>query len=260
MAHSAQELIVSGLFAGEVAVVTGGGQGIGFSVAYSLAAAGCTVVIADRDGARAANAARQIVEAGFRCEGRELDVSSRDACRAMASEVLQSFGPASILVNNAGVTSAARLVDDNFDSEVDKVMAVNFHGLLHATRAFLPQLEMTRGRIVNTSSITAFAAGNSALPYAASKAAVTQATRNMARELGPKGIRVNAIAPGLTRTPLAVGAFADEARIARMTDRTALKRLAEPADMAGPVLFLASRMSEYVTGVTLPVDGGHLAS
>lgn len=259
MSKPSQELIVEGLFSGDVAVVTGGGQGIGFSVAFSLAAAGCKVVIADRDGERGRRAAAQIAECGHGCEGRELDVSDFQACKAFAAEVERSVGTVSILVNNAGVTSAVKLEDDNFDNEVDKILAVNFRGVLNTTRALLPQLEKTRGRIVNTSSITAFAAGASALPYAASKAAVTQATRNLARELGLRGIRVNAIAPGLTRTPLAERAFGDEARVARMTDRTALKRLAEPADMAGPVLFLASRMSEYVTGVTLPVDGGHLA-
>ncbi|MGE0799469.1 MAG: SDR family NAD(P)-dependent oxidoreductase [Lautropia sp.] len=254
------ELIVEGLFAGEIAVVTGGGQGIGFSVAYSLAAAGCKVVIADQDEARARRAAARIAEAGHRCEGRPLDVSKFEDCRMLAAEVERSLGPVSVLVNNAGVSTAAKLQEDGFDSEVDRILAVNFRGVLNASRAFLPQLERTRGAIVNTSSITAFVAGNSALPYAASKAAVTQATRNMARELGVKGIRVNAIAPGLTRTPLAERAFDDEARVARMTERTALKRLAEPVDMAGPVLFLASRMAQYVTGVTLPVDGGHLAS
>jgi len=252
--------VFSGLFSGEIAVVTGGAQGIGHAVAAGLAAAGCHVVIADLDGDHAARAASEIANAGHKCTARQVDVTSWEACQQFAADVDRTVGAVAVLVNNAGTSTAARLGDDNFDSELQRIFGINVYGLLHVSRAFLAQLEHTRGVIVNVSSITAFVAGNSAVPYAASKAAVTQATKNMARELGAKGIRVNAIAPGLTKTPLAERALKDDARIARTVERTCLKRIAEAQDMVGPVLFLASRMSPYVTGITLPVDGGYLAA
>jgi len=248
------------LFAGEMALVTGGAQGIGLAAATALAVAGCSVIVADTDGPLAEKSASAIKSLGHTCTAHHCDVTSWEACLSLASHVEKSFGPLSILVNNAGTSTGARLSDDNFSNELDRVLQLNLHGLLNMCRAFLPQLEITHGNIINVASITALVAGNSAIPYAASKAAVMQATKNLARELGPKGIRANAIAPGLTRTSLALRAFNDHTRIARMEERTALKRLAEPEDIAGPIVFLASSMARYVTGVMLPVDGGYLAS
>lgn len=249
----------AGLFSGDVAVVTGGAQGIGFAAASGLAAAGCRVVILDRAGDRADQAAKEITSAGHSCIARQLDIASSDECRQLAAEIGRTVGAVAVLINNAGTSTGAKLADENFDAELHRVFGVNLFGLLNVSRAFLSQLEQTRGAIVNVSSITAFVAGSSNVPYASSKAAVTQATRSMARELGLKGVRVNAIAPGLTKTPLAAKVLQDQERVSRNVDRSALKRLAETEDMVGPILFLASRMSSYVTGVTLPVDGGYLA-
>jgi len=253
------ESTFAGLFSGEVALVTGGAQGIGFAAANGLASAGCRVVILDRDGDRAVQAAREIAAPGRQCVGRRLDIASGEDCRTLAEDIGRSIGPAAVLINNAGTSTGVKLPDENFEAELARVFSVNLFGLLNVSRAFLGQLEETRGSIVNVASITAFVAGSSNIPYASSKAAVTQATRSMAKELGLKGVRVNAIAPGLTRTPLAERVFQDKERVARNVDRSALKRLAETQDMVGPILFLASRMSSYVTGVTLPVDGGYLA-
>ena len=248
------------LFDDNIAVVTGAGQGIGLAIARGLAQAGCRVVLVDIDGARVAAAAAQLAAEGLRCWAREADVTSSSSCAALAADLATHIGTVNILVNNAGTTTAARLADANFEAETERVFRLNVHGLFNITRALLEPLAASRGAIVNVASTSGLVAGNTTLPYASSKGAVVQATRSMARELGPRGIRVNAIAPGLTETPLAAHAFRDAARIDKMIERTDLKRMAQPEDMVGPVLFLASRLAAYVTGVIVPVDGGYVAT
>ena len=248
------------LFNAEIAVVTGAAQGIGLAIAQGLGAAGARVVLVDLDAERAASAAAQLAAAGVACWARSADVTSSRSCAALAADIAATIGPVAILVNNAGTTTPARLPDANFEAETERVFRLNVHGLFNATRAFLDALTATRGAIVNVASTSGLVAGNTTLPYASSKGAVVQATRSMARELGPRGIRVNAIAPGLTETPLAAHAFRDPARIEKMIERTDLKRMARPEDMAGPVVFLASAMANYVTGVIVPVDGGYVAT
>lgn len=249
------------LFAGEVAVVSGAGQGLGSAFARALAESGCRVVALDIKEGPVNAMAGALREMGHACEARLLDVRDADACHAMAASIASEVGQVAVLVNNAGITTRAQLDDASFGDEIDRVMAVNLKGALNLTRALVPQLKETRGTIVNVASIAALLASFASIPYAASKGAVAQATKFLARDLAPSGVRVNALAPGFVLTPLTSdlreGA---SSRMERAAQRTMLKRVAEPEDLIGPLLFLASDLSRYVTGLVLPVDGGYSAN
>lgn len=249
------------LFDGQVAVVSGAGQGLGSAFARALAESGCRVVALDVQEKPVAELAATLRGDGLVCEARVVDVRDATACVATAESVVRELGPAAVLVNNAGITTRAQLDDANLIEEVDRVMAVNLKGVLNLTRAFMPQLKETKGTIVNIASIAALLASFASIPYAASKGAVAQATKFLARDLAPFGVRVNALAPGFVVTPL-TSDLRDGAssRMQRAAQRTLLQRVAEPEDMIGPLLFLASDMSRYVTGLVLPVDGGYTAN
>lgn len=249
------------LFYGQVALVSGAGQGLGEHFARVLAAAGCTVAAVDMRREAVEAVARSIRNAGHRAEAYPLDVRDRAACSLVAGRVRETLGPVAVLVNNAGVSTRAQPDADDFDSEIDRVMAVNVKGLLHLTQACVEDLKQTQGAVVNIASIAALLASFASIPYAASKGAVAQATKFLARDLAPFGVRVNALAPGFIVTPLTADLReGSESRMARAAARTMLKRVAEPGDLAGPLLFLASHMSKYLTGVVLPVDGGYSAN
>lgn len=249
------------LFAGEVAVVSGAGQGLGSAFARALAASGCRVVALDIQEGPVRGVAEALRSEGFACDARVLDVRDAAACDALAASIAADVGRVAVLVNNAGITTRAQLTDDNFADEIDRVMAVNLKGLLNLTRAVLPQLKETKGTIVNVASIAALLASFASIPYAASKGAVAQATKFLARDLAPFGVRVNALAPGFVLTPLTSDLREGAAsRMERAAQRTMLKRVATPEDLVGPLLFLASDLSRYVTGLVLPVDGGYSAN
>ena len=249
------------LFDGQVAVVSGAGQGLGSAFARALAHSGCKVVALDIQEAPVRALAESIRGEGFSCEGRVLDVRDPRACEGVAAAIAAETGKVAVLVNNAGVTTRAQLDDAELVDEIDRVMAVNLKGVLNLTKAVLPQLKETQGAIVNIASIAALIASFASIPYAASKGAVAQATKFLARDLAPFGVRVNALAPGFVTTPLTSdlreGA---SSRMERAAQRTLLKRVAEPDDVVGPLLFLASPMSRYITGLVLPVDGGYTAN
>lgn len=249
------------LFDGEVAVVSGAAQGLGSAFARALAHSGCRVVALDVKETEVRAFAAEVRAAGFACEGRVLDVRDAAACNALAEAVGKELGRVSILVNNAGVTTRAQLEDDGMVEEIDRVMSVNVKGVLNLTRAFVPQLRETRGSIVNIASIASLIASFASIPYAASKGAVAQVTKFLARDLAPYGVRVNALAPGFVLTPLTSDLRGGaSSRMERAAQRTMLKRVAEPDDIVGPLLFLASPMARYITGLVLPVDGGYTAN
>lgn len=248
------------LFNGGIAFVTGAGQGIGAALAKGLADAGCKVMVSDIGLENAQKTAQEIVAAGGTADAFALDVSDEGACRAVASEVEVQRGPISVLVNNAGVSSRGKLDDDSFVDDVRKTFEVNVLGTLNVTRAFRAQLKQTQGAVANLASLVSLVAGRATIPYGASKGAVAQMTRSLARDLGVDGIRVNAIAPGFTDTPLTHDLIGDNARLASTIDRTMLKRIGYPEDMVGPIVFLCSDMAKYVTGHILPVDGGYAIS
>lgn len=246
---------------GTVALVSGASQGIGRAVAARLMEAGCRVALTDVSLASARQAAQALGVGEDRCLPLALDVRDAARCAEVVALINRLWGPVAVLVNNAGVGGQAGATDaEALAADLDRVMAVNVKGVLQLTMACGEDLRRTRGAVVNVASITTLVATSANLVYGTSKGAVGQLTRFLARDFGPAGVRVNAVAPGLVMTPMTERIAEDAERMARMTGRTFLKRVAEPDDIAGPVVFLASPMARYVTGAILPVDGGHTAN
>lgn len=243
-----------------VAVVTGAAQGNGKAIAEGLAKAGARVALCDLQLARVEEVAAALRAEGFDATAFAVDVADAVSVGRLAGDVLAKLGDAEILVNNAGIIRRTPVASDTFDADWGAVMAVNANGPMLLVRAFLAQLRATRGRIVNLASIMSISAGPGLVAYAASKGAVLQMTKALAHDLAGDGIRVNAIAPGVIETPMTVATRNDPEAIGRFMMHTPLKRPGQPEELIGPVLFLASHMSTYVTGALLPVDGGYLAA
>jgi 2-dehydro-3-deoxy-D-gluconate 5-dehydrogenase len=253
---------------GQTAVVTGGARGIGQGVAFRLAAAGASVVIADLDEELARLAAFDLAADGFSATGVGVDVADSESIQTMVEATVRSHGRLDILVNNAGVFPFSPVLDTS-EALWDRVLDINLKGVFFASQAAARQMvsEGHGGRIVNIASIDALHPTGGLAHYDASKGGVVMLTRAIALELGPLGIRVNAIAPGSIQTPGA--AAAGGARPAGMDleqtmkaflDRIPLGRIGVPDDIARAVLFFASSMSDYATGALLVVDGGYLLS
>lgn len=242
--------------AGRVAIVTGGARGIGKAIALECAAEGASVVIADIDGERAAETAAQIEALGGQALAVRTDVSAAGSVAAMAGAALDRFGRIDVLVNNAAIVDVARQPSDLIsEEEWDRVMLVNVKGPWLCVRAVLPAMREQRGgKIINLSSDLILSGVPGLLHYVASKGALTAMTRSLARELGPDGICVNAVAPGLTTTEAAMthGQEATE----RSIRTRALPRAQTPEDITGTVVFLASDASSFMTGQLLVVNGG----
>jgi NAD(P)-dependent dehydrogenase (short-subunit alcohol dehydrogenase family) len=238
------------LLEGKLALVTGGGSGIGEGIARAMAENGARVIVADVNAEGAGRVAASIGGDHY-----VLDVSDRAACDALAGRV----GPISILVNNAGIIRRGKLEADTARADWDATMAVNLDGPYNMVTAFLGQLKVTKGSVINIGSVQSFVALPNSAAYTASKGGVRALTKALAIELSPQGVRVNAIAPGMIATPLNAAARQNPDYMANFSQRIPLGRLGDPGDIAGPAVFLASDLARYVTGVTLPVDGGFLA-
>jgi NAD(P)-dependent dehydrogenase (short-subunit alcohol dehydrogenase family) len=238
------------LLEGKFALITGGGSGIGEGIARAFAEQGARVIVADVNETGAAR-----VAAAIGGDYAVLDVADRAACDALAGQI----GPISILVNNAGIIRRGKLESAATRTDWDATMAVNLDGPYNMVTAFLAQLKATKGSVINIGSIQSFVALPNSAAYTTSKGGVRALTKALAIELSPQGVRVNAIGPGMIATPLNADARQNPDYMANFAQRIPLGRLGEPADIAGPAVFLASDLARYVTGVTLPVDGGFLA-
>jgi NAD(P)-dependent dehydrogenase (short-subunit alcohol dehydrogenase family) len=236
---------------GRRAVVVGAGSGIGREAARALAAHGAEVVCADRD----ADAAAETAAGTATGTAYALDVLDRAAVRAAAAEL----GEVDVLVFTAATNVRKRLLD-YADAEFDRVVDLNLRASFDLVRAFGgPMAERGRGSIIGFTSIRAVTVEPGQGVYAATKAGLVQLLRTAAAELGPRGVRVNAIAPGVVETPLTTQIRADPAWAGAYAAKSALGRWAQPSELAGAVVYLASDAASFVTGSVLTVDGGWTA-
>ncbi|SEA86282.1 SDR family NAD(P)-dependent oxidoreductase [Variovorax sp. YR216] len=254
------ELMAPQVLSGRLALVTGAGQGNGKAIAKGLAKAGATVIVTDLNEANAKSAAAEINEAGGKAYAYKLDVTSRDACDALALTTASDVGNIDILINNAGIIIREGLDSPKVASNLQRTLDVNVMGTFHPTHAWLSALKETKGVIINVGSIASTTGIPNVVGYSPSKGAVKMLTQALAVELAKDGIRVNAIAPGVIETPMTSYTREAPERLDKFMLRTPMARVGQPEELVGPVVFLASSMATYVTGVTLPIDGGFLAS
>ncbi len=248
------------ILAGRLALVTGGGQGNGRAIARGLARAGAAVVVTDLNAQTAADVAREIEAEGGRAWSYALDVASAPACQALAEQVGREVGPIDLLVNNAGIIIREGMDSPRVVANMERMMDVNVLGTFQPTQAWLPALRSTRGCVINVASIAASAGLPGTVGYSPSKGAVKLLTQSLAVEVAKDGVRVNAIAPGVIETPMTAVTRQAPEKLEKFMARTPMGRVGQAEELVGPVVFLASDMASYVTGVTLPVDGGFLAA
>jgi 3-oxoacyl-[acyl-carrier protein] reductase len=243
----------------KVAIVTGGGVGIGRAYAQGLAKEGAKVVVADIQEAEARRVASEINGAGGEAMAVAVDVTSPEKTQAMADAALKQYGRIDVLVNNAGLYSALKkkpFMDIDPD-EWDRVMAVNVKGLFLCVKAVYPAMKQQRkGKIINISSGTALSGSPLFLHYVSSKAGVIGFTRALAREVGNDNICVNSIMPGLTISGANQEGVTTPEQLADRRKRRCLQRDQYPADLVGTVIFLSSDDSDFMTGQAISVDGG----
>ena len=247
----------------KVALVTGAASGIGRATALLFAQEGAAVAVVDINAEQGQSAVAEIEAGGGRAIFIPCNVTSAEDCRQAVEKTVVAFGKLDVLFNNAGIIRRANVIDTTED-EWDRVMAVNVKSIFLMSKYAIPYMEKAGGgSIINTSSGWGLKGGGNAISYCASKGAVTNMTRAMAIDHGPQKIRVNAVCPGDTDTPMLrneakqLGA-SEDSFMAEAADRP-LRRYAQPLEIAQSVLFLASDAASYVTGAALLVDGGGLA-
>lgn len=237
---------------GEVAVVTGGGTGIGFAIAHALCQAGASVVIVGR---REDVLKDAVARLGSRSSYERHDVRDLDGASALVNRIGERVGPPGILVNNAGM-HLKKLAGDTSDAEVAAILVANVGAAFALTRAALPAMLARRsGVVLFVASMAALVGIPSVVAYSAAKSALLGVVRTLAVEYGPVGIRVNAIAPGFIESDMMHAAM-DEPRKQRVLSRTPLARFGNADEIAGAALYLSSPAGAFVTGVCLPIDGG----
>ncbi|MFN4217899.1 MAG: 3-oxoacyl-ACP reductase FabG [Candidatus Bipolaricaulia bacterium] len=240
--------------ADKVAIITGSGRGIGRETALLFAREGATVVVSDIDSASGEQTATEIRRAGGTALFVRADVSKKANAQVLADTTAQEFGRIDILVNNAGILKDATLLKMT-EEQFDQVIAVNLKGVFNCTQAVAPvMIQQGRGKIINVSSVVALYGNFGQTNYVAAKAGVIGMTKVWARELGRKGICVNAVCPGFIATEMIKSV--PEKILAAMQEKVPLGRLGEPREVAQLFLFLASDESNYINGAVISIDGG----
>jgi 3-oxoacyl-[acyl-carrier protein] reductase len=234
-------------------LITGGARGLGRETALLFVREGARVTVCDVHPRGEINLS-ELEAQGTGCAYVSADVSNPDQVQAAVNVVVEKFGGIDVLINNAGITQDASLLKMTHE-QWDRVIAVNLTGVFNCTKAVAPlMVQRGSGKIINTSSIVGVQGNFGQTNYAAAKAGLIGMTKTWARELGPKGITVNAVAPGFIRTEMV--AKMPENVLAAVRDRTPSRRLGEPLDIAYAYLFLASREADFINGTVLSVDGG----
>ncbi|MBK3495038.1 3-oxoacyl-ACP reductase FabG [Viridibacillus sp. YIM B01967] len=238
----------------KVAMITGGASGIGLAAVKRFAEEGAIVIIADYNEEAGNKIEQKFIGAGYEVDFYSINVTKREIVNDVVAKVINKYNKIDILVNNAGITSDAmfsKMTEEQFDQVID----VNLKGVFNCTQAVIPSMvAQGYGKIINTSSVSGVYGNVGQTNYAATKAAVIGMTKTWAKELGKKGINVNAVAPGFTRTPMVEKM--PEKVLEKMESIVSLQRLAAPEDIANAYLFLASDEASYITGHVLQVDGG----
>ena len=245
---------------GQVAVVTGAGGGLGSAISARLAAAGATVIVTDIDMPAAEAVTAEIVASGGHASAFQLDVRNAAAVMACFASLRERFGPTNVLVNNAGNLRNVPFIDMTVD-DWDAVIDTHLRGAALCSRAALEGLAETKGAIVSVSSGSIMGSSRGQASYASAKAGIVGLTRTLATELGPSGIRANAVAPGaivsaMTRATAVQDGLEFDEYCRRVAERVPLGRIGEPHDVADVVVFLGSELSRYVNGETIFVTGG----
>jgi gluconate 5-dehydrogenase len=241
---------------GRLALVTGSSDGIGFALAGGLGKAGARVVLNGRNGEKLAAARQRLAAQGVEVEAARFDVADRPAVLDAVERIEREIGAIDILVNNAGIQRRAPFAA--FPEETwREIMAINIDGVFHVTQAVGKRMvERKRGRIINICSVTSELGRATIVAYATTKGALRQMTRGLSAEWAKHNIQINAIAPGYIRTPLNQALMDDEKFSAWVSARTPAGRWAEPDELVGAAIFLASEAASYVNGHVLYVDGG----
>lgn len=245
---------------GKTAVVIGGSSGIGRALAIGLAQAGADVIPSARRAQEVAAAASEIERLGRRSLRITCDVTSESSLHQLLQEALRAFGKVDILVNSAGIAKRLPTLELS-DQDWDSILDINLKGVLHACKIFgRHMVERRYGRIINIASLSSFLGLFQSAAYAASKGGVLSLTRTLAVEWAPDGVCVNAIMPGVFRTALNQKLLDGTPRGQEFLVRTPMQRFGQVEELVGAAIFLASDSAGFVTGATIPVDGGFLAS
>ncbi|MFZ3139586.1 3-oxoacyl-ACP reductase FabG [Polaromonas sp.] len=238
----------------KVSIITGAAQGIGLATALKFAQEGAIVIVCDVQQAAIDEAVKQCQALGAQALGYVMDVTQRAAVDAVVGKVKEQFGRIDVLVNNAGITQDARLVKMTLE-QFDRVIDVNLRGVFHCSQAVADTMvAQGKGVILNASSVVGIYGNFGQTNYAATKFGLIGFTKTWSRELGPKGVRVNAVAPGFIETPML--ATVPENVLADMRAHVPLKRLGQPGEIANVYAFLASDEASYINGAVIEVSGG----